>query len=304
MANAFVFILRAYALALCYAESERLAAFSNRAACHLVLERYAAARADCDAGLALLLTSACSACTTTAAATGEPAAAAGSGVRREELGADVAGGEAGLVRIAAWAEGLGVGSGDGWEAAGGPCGLEPAAAVAAAARLLLRRGGAAAHLQVFGAAAADQGMAAALWRRLGEGGKAEAAEADAERMRALAEGREAVPSRPTVVVAPSLPGEGQPSGEGKQGKQSEGEEQQQQQQGGGGWQREQGVVVVGAGGAEGRGNVGGSVEVGGSRGGQEGSGVGSAVGGGPGVEEGGGGGGGGGDGGLLDEVDD
>ncbi|GFR46189.1 hypothetical protein Agub_g7718 [Astrephomene gubernaculifera] len=203
-------------------ESERLAAFSNRAACHLVLGRYAAARADCDAGLALLLPPPQQ--NTHMQAGAGTAGGGGGGGGGPEFGA--AAGEQGLVRLDAWARTLHLpadntdarssscsngGSGDGVEKAGegtaaaaacagsagssgGGCGLAPAAAAAAAARLLTRRGAASAHLQHFAAAAADHSAAGGLLRRLGEVARAEAAEADAGRMRALAEGREQLPA--------------------------------------------------------------------------------------------------------------
>ncbi|KAG2487660.1 hypothetical protein HYH03_013797 [Edaphochlamys debaryana] len=199
--------------------SERLAAFSNRAAALLVLERYAAAIADADAGLALLLPT---------AAGGGGGGGGGGGSGGAEFGA--AAGEAGMARLTAWAEGLRLpsdepapcSSGEGGqapEAGSGPSapsedaegqghasgGMAPAAAAAAAARLLSRRGAAAAHLQRFSAAAADYGLATALLLRLGEAGKAAAAAADAERMVALAEGREALPPRPTPLTPPLPP---------------------------------------------------------------------------------------------------
>ncbi|GLC51791.1 hypothetical protein PLESTB_000548900 [Pleodorina starrii] len=178
-------------------ESERLAAFSNRAACNLVLERYGAAVADCDAGLALLLPQ----------GSGPGAGDGGATTATADFGA--AAGEAGLARLSAWAQSLQLpkddGAADGTAAPSRGAGLAPAAAAAAAARLLTRRGAAAAHQQRFAAAASDQQLAAELLGRLGEGERAAAATADAERMRALAEGREQLPPRPQPQLLPAQP---------------------------------------------------------------------------------------------------
>ncbi|GIM07741.1 hypothetical protein Vretimale_11827, partial [Volvox reticuliferus] len=185
-------------------ESERLAAFSNRAACHLVLERYSAAVADCDAGLALLLPQ--------PSTSGSMAAAAAKSVA--EFGA--AAGETGIARLSAWARSLvlpmDVRSSPVAEAAAtvetsgsGGAGLTPAAAAAAAARLLTRRGAAGAHLQQFAAAAADNRLAADLLTRLGETAKADAAAVDAARMQALEEGREQLPPRPEPLPPQQTP---------------------------------------------------------------------------------------------------
>ncbi|GLI70787.1 hypothetical protein VaNZ11_015654 [Volvox africanus] len=185
-------------------ESERLAAFSNRAACNLVLERYSAAVADCDAGLALLLP--------------QPPAlgsVADMGARSiAEFGA--AAGETGIARLSAWARSLALpmdtGSSAAAEAAStaetsgsGGAGLAAAAAAAAAARLLARRGAAGAHLQQFAAAAADNRLAADLLMRLGETVKADAATVDAARMEALEEGREQLPPRPEPQPLQQVP---------------------------------------------------------------------------------------------------
>ncbi|GIL60217.1 hypothetical protein Vafri_14829 [Volvox africanus] len=185
-------------------ESERLAAFSNRAACNLVLERYSAAVADCDAGLALLLT--------------QPSAlesVVGTGARSvAEFGA--AAGATGIARLSAWARSLVLPMDPGSAAAAaaaataetsgnGGAGLPPAAAAAAAARLLARRGAAGAHLQQFAAAAADNRLAADLLMRLGETVKADAAAVDAARMQALEEGREQLPPRPESQPSQQAP---------------------------------------------------------------------------------------------------
>nr|BBA27223.1 DYX1C1-like protein [Chlamydomonas reinhardtii] len=172
-------------------ESERLAAFSNRAACHLVLERFAAAVADCDAGLALLLLL-------------QPQQQAQAAASSSAFGM-AAGGE-GRRRLAEWAAASlpAAAAADASSPSGGAESAAAAQAAVSAARLLTRRGAAAAHLQDFAAAAEDHALAAALLRRLPgpeHAAKAEAAEADAARMRALAEGREQPPSRPAAEAA-------------------------------------------------------------------------------------------------------
>ncbi|KAG2432099.1 hypothetical protein HXX76_009026 [Chlamydomonas incerta] len=178
-------------------EPERLAAFSNRAACHLVLERFAAAVADCDAGLALLLLL-------------QPQQRAEAASSSSVFG--MAAGAEGRQRLEEWAAAALPAA---QPSSTGPQEPEPAAAQAAvsAARLLTRRGAAAAHLQDFAAAAADHALAAALLRRLGpeHAAKAEAAEADAACMAALAEGREQAPSRPAAASAASAEGGSQPA---------------------------------------------------------------------------------------------
>eukprot|EP00798_Chlamydomonas_sp_ICE-L_P002203 gene2203-33761_t len=157
--------------------SDRLAALSNRAACAIVLERYADAVRDCDSALTLAMDSSMS--------------SSGSKTNAANAGPACNTGEVDQVamtlppRIAAWTRGSSSNCSTGDGAASVLPAVPSSSQLASVSRLLARRGAACTYMKKYDEAVVDYQAAASLAQLVGDAGKAEALRADVARVEAL-----------------------------------------------------------------------------------------------------------------------